>query len=114
MPEIDAFSDGFFDALRWVALGFAGLVVAGWLCVTAMAPGRARTSVEWLSATALFAALFSWFVRLCHNQWAAGNTVLLVPFGFLAGVFGLGLLVSVAKTLGALRGRSAGEASATH
>ena len=103
-----------FEILSWIALGFAGLVVVGWLCVTWMAPGPTRTMVEWFSATALFVTLFSYFLKLSRSQWEAGNTVLLVPFGFLTGIFGLGLMVSLGKSVGVLRGGSSRESSATH
>ncbi len=106
MPEL--------HILTWVALGCAGLLLAGWICVTAMAPSPARTSIEWFSATALFAALFSYFLGLCRRQWEAGNTALLVPFGFLATVFGLGLLVSLVKSFRTLRRGASAESSATH
>jgi hypothetical protein len=94
----------------------SGVILAiGWISVSFMAPGRARSVVEWISAVAMYSAIGSIMARLFHRFWIADNEALIGVFGFLCLVFGSGLVVSLAMVIRALAGRDAGaDAGATH
>jgi hypothetical protein len=100
--------------MGWIStVGYSalGVLVVGWLVVSFSAPGPRRTLLEWISATALFAALASLFA----NLWLGAEGLLgTLGFGFLLVLFGCGLAVSTAQTLLSLRGEPKGQASATH
>jgi ABC-type transport system involved in multi-copper enzyme maturation permease subunit len=101
-----------FGLIGWTALG---VVVLGWLVVSFSAPGRRRSVVEWLSASALYVALTMLFYSLVSRAWASGNHFALVAFGFLALMFTSGLCVSLYNTLRVVRGDAQSEdAGATH
>ena len=101
-----------FGIIGWSA---AAVLVLGWLVVSFSAPGRRRTLVEWLSASAMYLALTMLFGNLVSRSWASGNHFALVAFGVLCAMFVSGLCVSLFKTLRAARGDSeSSDAGATH
>jgi hypothetical protein len=100
--------------LGWVGVAAAALVALAWLVVSFLREGRPRRVVAWLGANALYLALVCFFANLLLRAHAEGRTAGLVGFGFLVAVFGIGLLVSLTKTVGALRGRSSSGDSATN
>lgn len=106
----------FETALYGQILAGAGIVlVAGWLAVSSMAPGRARSIVEWVATVAMYLAIGSIMARLLHRFWIADNELLIGAFGFLCLVFGSGLIVSLALLLRAVAGRDSGPgAGAVH
>ena len=103
--------------MSWVAtIGWcaAALLVALWLAVSFMAPGRRRESLEWAAATSMYVALLMLFTTLVQDARADDSTVRLVAFGVLWVIFGGGLLVSSVNTLRSLRGPGKQQVSATH
>jgi hypothetical protein len=103
--------------LSWIVpVGWsaAGLLVALWLAVSFMAPGRRRETLEWIAATSMYVALLMLFTNLVLRAHAGDSTLGLVAFGFLWVVFAGGLLVSLVNTLRSLRGPGKEQASATH
>ena len=103
--------------MSWIApVGWSavGLLVALWLVVSFMAPGRRRETVEWAAATSMYVALLMLFTSLVLRARAGDSTIGLVAFGFLWVVFAGGLLVSFVNTLRSLRGPGKQQASATH
>lgn len=98
-----------------ILLGSGIVLAACWLAISFMAPGRARTSLEWLATVAMYLAIGSIMARLLHRFWIADNEALIGAFGFLCFVFGSGLVVSCVFLMRALAGRSAGAgAGAVH
>ena len=59
-------------------------------------------------------ALLCFFVNLLRGALAKGSTGAAIGFGLLVAIFGIGLVLSRARTITALRGRSASDISATH
>jgi hypothetical protein len=100
--------------ITMIAIGAAVVVAIAWLVVSFLQPTAQRRKVEWLGATALYVALLSLFVNLIRRSIESGNTVGIVAFGFLAGMFAIGLVIASAKTIGALRGRGSAADGATH
>jgi len=98
-----------------IAIGAAALVAIGWLLVSFLAPGRARTMLEWLSALSLYVVLVSIMANGFRRFWAADNELLIGVFGFLIFLFGSGFLLTAVFTVRELvgRGASVGE-GATH
>jgi len=96
--------------------GVAVLVlVVGWLWVSFSPPSPRRTSIEWLSAMAMYVALLTLFVHLTRRAAAGDGTVAVWALGFLCVFFGGGLLVTVYRTVVAFRGGSeTSTTSATH
>ena len=95
--------------------GFAlAVLVAGWLVVSFSPPGRKRTIVEWLSATAMYAALATLFIHLTRNALDADNTIALVAFGFLCAIFGGGFLVSLYQMIVSSKGSGESGTNATN
>jgi len=90
------------------------VLVAGWLAVSFSAPGRKRTIVEWISATAMYAVLFLLFVHLVREAVEKDSTAGLLGFGFLCVIFGGGLIVSLYQTFAASRGGGDSGSSATN
>ena len=82
----------------------AALVVIAWLFVSFTAPSPKRAVVEWIGACGLYLALVSLFTNLSLRAQASGSTAALVAFGFLLALFGSGLVVSLVRTLLAVRG----------
>lgn len=103
-------------ALYGQILAGAGAVLAiGWLAVSFMKPGRARSVVEWTATVAMYVAIGSIMARLLHRFWIADNEALIGIFGFLCLVFGSGLLVSLVLLVRTLAGRDSGAgAGAVH
>jgi hypothetical protein len=88
-----------------------GVLVIGWLCVSFMAPGRARRPIEWSAALGLYVALVSFFVYHSIHAWQGDHMIRLVAFGLLASLFGSGTLVTLvrlAKSFGASEGDQGG------
>jgi hypothetical protein len=92
----------------------AAVLVVGWLVVSFSEPSPRRTFVEWLSATAMYVALLTLFVHLVLRAVAEDSTLGQAAFGFLCVFFGGGLLVTVYRTVAALRGGSKTSSSATN
>lgn len=90
------------------------VLVVGWLIISFMSPGPRREPLEWLSAAALYALLTSLFFELIQRAREQDNDFALVAFGFLAVLFGMGLLVTLYRTLAALRGGGDSGISATN
>lgn len=90
------------------------VLVVGWLVVSFSEPGRNRTVIEWLSASAMYTALLMLFLNLCRRAVEADNTFALVAFGFLAVLFAGGLLVSLYRTFTAAGGEGGAGTSATN
>ena len=80
------------------------VLVAGWLVVSFSAPGRKRTIVEWISATAIYAILSMLFVHLVRDAIEDDSTVRLVAFGFLCVIFAGGLVVGLYQTFASSKG----------
>lgn len=97
-----------------IGFGAVALLVVGWLTVSFSAPGPRRTVIEWLSTTAMYVALLTLFVHLTRNALAADNGFAVGAFGFLCVLFGGGLVVSIYRTIAALRGVESAAASATN
>jgi hypothetical protein len=97
-----------------VGLAAVAVVVIGWLVVSFSRPGPRRTLLEWVSACGLYTALLMLFTSLVRRGLVEGSTVAVVAFGFLAVLFGSGLVVCVFQTLRAARGPSGSRSSATN
>jgi transposase len=100
--------------LACVGWGAAGLLVALWLAVSLMAPGRRRETVEWLAASSLYVTLLALFTNHVRDARADDSEIRLVAFGFLWIVFAGGLAVTLANGLRSLRGPTKTEVDATH
>ncbi len=96
----------------WIASG--SVLVIGWLVISFTPPSRNRTIVEWLSATAMYAAILTIFVSLALRAHASGHTFAVWAIGLLCVLFGGGLLVSAWKTVAALSAEKKVEHSATN
>jgi hypothetical protein len=96
----------------WIASG--SVLVIGWLVISFTPPSRNRTIVEWLSATAMYAAILTIFVSLALRAHASGHTFAVWAIGLLCVLFGGGLLVSAWKTVVALSAEKKVEHSATN
>ena len=92
----------------------ASIVFVGWLIVSFTAPSRNRTVIEWVSATAIYLGLSTFFVSIALEQHDKGNTVLVFAFGLLCVLFGGGLLVAGWKTVISFRSSKRSETSATN
>ena len=87
------------------------VVVIGWLAVSFSSPGRRRTVIEWIAATALYLVLMTIFVRGLGWAREVDSTAGLIGFGFLCVLFGGGLVVSavnIFRSRKAERGRQSG------
>ena len=103
------------NVLIMIAIGAIAVVVIGWLAVSFMSAGPGRRRIEWLAATALYVALLSFFINLVRRSIASDNEAGMIAFGFLAGMFSIGLVIASVKTIAALRGVGASkQSSATH
>ncbi len=85
-----------------------------WLLVSFSEPGSRRDVLEWLGATAMYLALLALFVNLTNAAREADITLALLAFGFLAVLFGIGLVVSLVKTVRSRRGLGKEQSSATN
>jgi hypothetical protein len=111
VPEVLVLDVEILKIVGWSAVG---ALVLGWLAVSFMAEGRARSLTARLGSFFLYLALACLFTALAQDAWAEGRTALLIPFGFLWLVFLAGLVVSLVKWIGELRGGGPADASATH
>ena len=103
------------NVISMIAIGAVSVVAIGWLAVSFLAPSPQRRKIEWLSATALYVALLSFFINLILRSLAGNSKAGVIGFGFLAGMFSIGLVIASVKTIGALRGSSPSkQSSATH
>lgn len=100
--------------LKIVGFGSVALLVLGWLIVSFQKEGAGRARLSRLSSAFLYLALVSLFTNLTQDAWEAGRWALVVPFGFLLGVFVSGFAVSVVKFIGQLTGGQGEGAHATH
>ncbi len=90
------------------------VLVVGWLVVSFSAPGRKRTVIEWISATAIYGVLLVLFVHLVRDAIEDDSAVRLVAFGFLCLLFAGGLLVSLYQTIASSKGPRDSGSSATN
>ena len=102
------------SVLGWIALCAVAVVATGWLVVSFSRPGPRRATTAWVATVAMYVALLCLFLNLTRRAWTGDSTAGLVGFGFLATVFGIGLVLAVARTFAALRGRSSKDVSTTH
>ena len=96
----------------WIASG--SVLAIGWLIISFSPPSRNRTVIEWLSATAMYAAILAIFVSLMLRAHASGHVFAAWAIGLLCVLFGGGLLVSAWKTVTALGGGKKTQRSATN
>ena len=95
----------------WIASG--SVLVMGWLVVSFAPPSRNRTILEWLSVTAMYAAILTIFVSLALRAHATGHVFVVWAIALLCVLFGGGLLVSAWKALAAVGGKKKVQQSAT-
>jgi uncharacterized membrane protein len=100
--------------LTALAIGAAVVVALGWLIVSFRRPGPGRDRTAWIAAVALYVALLSFFVNLTRRAWERDSNAAIVAFGFLATLFGIGLVLALTKTIAAFRGRVSQDTSTTH
>ena len=98
--------------ITWIVVGI--VLIAGWLVVSFSNPGRRRTSIEWVSASALFIGLLSLFVYLALEAWRSDSTLALIAFGFLVVFFGGGTGVSLWHTFASFAAPKDSQSSATN
>jgi hypothetical protein len=96
----------------WIASG--SVLVIGWLVVSFTPPSRNRTVIEWLSATAMYAAILTIFISLALRAHASGHVFAVWAIALLCVLFGGGLLVSAWKTVAAFGGEKNAQRSATN
>jgi len=96
----------------WIVAG--GVLVIGWLVISFTPPSRKRTVIEWLSATAMYAAILTIFVSLALRAHASGHVFAAWAIGLLCVLFGGGLVVSAWKTMAALGAEKKTQSSATN
>jgi hypothetical protein len=93
----------------WVlkVVGFASLslLVIGWLAVSFLPPGRARSRVAWVAATCMYLALLCLFANLFQSALREESMLGMLAFGFLGVVFVGGVVVSAVKAVGQFIGR---------
>jgi hypothetical protein len=96
----------------WIAS--ASVLFVGWLVVSFTPPSARRAVVEWISASAMYLGLLTFFISIGLKAQESGNTLLLIAMGFLCVMFGGGLIVSLSKILAALAGGKKSDDSATN
>jgi len=96
--------------ITWIISG--SILVIGWLIVSFSPPSRNRTVVEWLSVTAMYAAILAIFVSLALRAHASGYVFAVWAIGFLCALFGGGLLMSAWKTVATVSGKDKVQQSA--
>ena len=70
----------------WIASG--SVLVIGWLVVSFAPPSRNRTIIEWLSVTAMYAAILTIFVSLALRAHATGHDFVVWAIALLCVLFG--------------------------
>jgi hypothetical protein len=93
------------SVLKIVGFASLSLLVVGWLTVSFLAPGKARSRVAWVAATCMYLALLCLFTNLFQNALREESMLGMIAFGFLGAVFIGGLVVSTVKTVGEFIGR---------
>ena len=93
------------SVLKVVGFSSLSLVVIGWLAVSFLAPGKARSRLAWVAATCLFLALLCLFTNLFQEAFHAESLLGMIAFGFLGAIFFGGVVVSTFKTVSELIGR---------
>jgi hypothetical protein len=93
------------SVLKIVGFGSVSLLVLGWLAVSLLAPGKARSRVAWVAATCMYLALLCLFTNLFQEAYHAESLLGMIAFGFLGAIFLGGVLVSTFKTVGQFIGR---------
>ena len=88
------------SVLKMVGFGSLSLLVIGWLVVSFLAPGKARSRVAWVAATCMYLALVCLFTNLFQEAFHAESLLGMIAFGFLGVIFIGGVLVSTVKTVG--------------
>ncbi len=96
------------EILKYIGIAALSVLGLAWLFVSFTKPNRARAVVEWLAATAMYAALISLFVSLSLRAYADDFLLGIVAFGFLLAVFGIGAVISVVRLFQALAGGPGG------
>jgi hypothetical protein len=105
------------ELITKLTIAAAALLVSGWLAVSLLGPGRRRSVLEWLSATALYLMLLGIVLSQMRRAWGADHTVLGVVLGFLCALFGAGSALSLVMAARELRGPAGSKkpgADATH
>jgi hypothetical protein len=90
------------------------VALLGSIAVALQRPGKARDVSARLAALGFYLVLVGFFGTQALAAHATASTRGLVAFGFLTAFFGIGLALSVVKTVGAIRGRSSDDVSATN
>lgn len=98
--------------ITWIVAG--AIVFVGWLIISFSAPGKNRTILEWVCATAMYIGLETLFVSLLMRAHEADNHFAVIAFGFLCALFGGGLLVSTWNLITSFGGEKSGHVNATH
>ena len=93
------------SVLKIVGFSSLSLLVIGWLVVSFLAPGKARSRVAWVAATCMFLALLCLFTNLFQEAFHAESMLGMIAFGFLGAIFTGGVVVSTFKTVGQFIGR---------
>ena len=75
------------SVLKIVGFASLALLVIGWLTVSLLAPGKARSRVAWLAATCLYLALLCLFTNLFQEAFHAESLLGMIAFGFLGAIF---------------------------
>jgi hypothetical protein len=99
--------------LKLIGFSAVGALVLAWLAVS-FTGGRGRMLLARSGAALLYVALGCLFIHLVQQNWEKGRIVLVVPFGFLLGVFVAGFCLTVVKLAKELGGAGPGAESATH
>lgn len=93
----------------------AAILVLGWLVVSFLSPGAQRRKLEWIAATGMYVAFLGFFSNLVLRSIATDSTAGMIAFGFLALMFGCGLVVCSVRTVQVLIGSAGSEGTtATH
>jgi len=93
------------SVLKIVGFSSLSLLVIGWLVVSFLAAGKARSRVAWVAATCMFLALLCLFTNLFQEAFHAESMLGMIAFGFLGAIFTGGVVVSTFKTVGQFIGR---------
>jgi hypothetical protein len=99
--------------LKLIGFTAVGALVVAWLAVS-FADGRRRMLLGRCGAGLLYVALTCLFIHLVQENWEKGRMGLVVPFGFLLGVFVAGFCLTLVKLARELGGTGPGAESATH
>lgn len=88
------------SVLKMVGFSSLSLLVIGWLVVSFLAPGKARSRLSWVAACFMYLALLCLFTNLFQEAFRAESLLGMIAFGFLGAIFVGGVLVSTVKTVG--------------